>query len=187
MAELFRRNPSLQSKELESNWSEAEVKKALFMVLRLATVSDHICIFIDGLDEVHQSDGKHKLLNFLDWLIASGPVRLCVSSRPEEEFNQALSSASILELHDLTAADMYQYARDLLAPLTRNFSGSVPCWDAYSKVFRKKYYTTTPQALAKTVVSRSDGVFLWADIATRSLQRGITYGDTWSTDNNASI
>jgi hypothetical protein len=77
------------------------------MTLRLATVSNQICIFLDSLDEVHQSDRKHKLLNLLDWLKANGPVRLCVSSRPEEEFNQALSSASILELHNLTATDMY--------------------------------------------------------------------------------
>jgi hypothetical protein len=144
-------------------------------------LSHQICIFLDGLDEVRQSDGKHKLLNLLDWFKSSAPLKLCVSSRPEEEFNQALSSASILELHNLTAPDMYRYARDLLAPLTRNFSGSVPSLEAYSRAFRKKYDTNTPQTLAKIIVSKSDGIFLWADIATRSLQRGITYGDTWST------
>ncbi|KAE9372715.1 hypothetical protein N431DRAFT_375985 [Stipitochalara longipes BDJ] len=180
-AELFRQISSLKNKELGSNWSEAELKKALSIALRLATGSHQICIFLDGLDEVHQSDGKHKLLNLLDWLIASGLVRLCVLSRPEEEFNQALSSASILELHDLTAPDMYQYARDLLAPLTTNLSGSVPSEEACYIGFRTTYYIDTLQSLAKKIVSKSDGVFLWADIATRSLQRGITYGDTWST------
>jgi hypothetical protein len=181
MAELFRRNPSLKNKESDSNWSEPELKKALSMTLHLTTASHQICIFLDGLDEVHQSDGKHKLLNILEWLKVIGAVRLCISSRPEEEFNQALSSAWILNLHDLTAADMYQYARDLLAPLTTNFSGSVPHVEAYSRAFKRTYFTTTPQTLAKTIISKSDGVFLWADIATRSLQRGITYGDTWST------
>ena len=83
IAELFRRNPSFKSKESDSNWSEAELKKALFMTLRLTTVSNQICIFLDGLDEVHQSDGKHKLLNLLDWLKASGSLKICVSSRPE--------------------------------------------------------------------------------------------------------
>jgi hypothetical protein len=181
IAELFRRNPSLKTKESDSNWSEKELKNALFMTLRLTTVSNRICVFLDGLDEVRQSDGKHKLLNLVDWLKASSSLKLCVSSRPEEEFNQALSSASSLELHNLTAPDIYRYVRDLLAPLTRTFSESVPSWEAYSKVFGMKYYPNTLQTLTKTVVSRSDGVFLWADIAIRSLQRGITYGDTWST------
>ena len=183
MAELFRRNPSLQSKESASNWSEAELKKSLSTALHLTAASHKICLFLDGLDEVHQSDGKHKLLIILEWLKAIGAVRLCVSSRPEEEFNQALSSAWILKLQDLTAVDMYQYALDLLAPLTCSFSESVPRMEAYSysKALKKCYFTNTPQTLAKTITSKSDGVFLWADIATRSLQRGITYGDTWST------
>lgn len=132
-------------------------------------MSHKICVFLDSLNEVHQSDRKHKLLNLLGWLKATNAVRLCVSSRPEEEFNQVLSSASILELHDLTAPNMYQYARDLLIPITTNISGSVPRGKAYSKVFRKWYDRTTPQTLAKTIISKSDGVFLWADIATRSL------------------
>jgi hypothetical protein len=183
MAELFRRNPSLQSKESASNWSEAELKKSLSTALHLTAASHKICLFLDGLDEVHQSDGKHKLLILLEWLKAIGSVRLCVSSRPEEEFNQALSSAWILNLHDLTAVDMYQYALDLLVPLTCSFSESVPRTEAYSysKALNKCYYINTPQTLAKTIASKSDGVFLWADIATRSLQRGITYCDTWST------
>jgi hypothetical protein len=183
VAELFRRNPSLQRKESASNWSEAELKKALSTTLHLTAASHNICLFLDGLDEVHQSDGKHKLLILLEWLKAIGAVRLCVSSRPEEEFNQALSSAWILNLHDLTAVDMYQYALDLLMPLTCSFSELVPRTEAYSysEALKKYYYTNTPQTLAKTIISKSDGVFLWADIATRSLQRGITYGDTWST------
>jgi hypothetical protein len=183
IAELFRRNPSLKSKEWDSNWSEAELKKTLSMTLHLTAASHKICLFLDGLDEVHQSDGKHKLLILLEWLKAIGAVKLCVSSRPEEEFNQGLSSAWILNLHDLTTVDMYQYALDLLVPLVSSFSESVPRKEAYSysKALQKRYYTNTPQTLAKTIISKSDGVFLWADLATRSLQRGITYGDTWST------
>jgi hypothetical protein len=80
MTELFRRNHSLKNKESDSNWSEAELKKALSMTLHLTSLSHQICIFLDGLDEVRQSDGKHKLLNLLDWFKSSAPLKLCVSS-----------------------------------------------------------------------------------------------------------
>ncbi len=180
IAVLFSQNPSLGEKEADSNWSERELREAILKVFHMVPASDQICMFLDGLDEVYQAEGKHDLLSLLRWLEADTRVRMCVSSRPEAEFKRELSSSPTLQLYDLTAPDMYQYAFHLLKPLTKSLPDDVSSQEKYSRVYKKYFVPTSCQNLAHTIVEKSDGVFLWADIACRSLQRGVANEDTWS-------
>jgi hypothetical protein len=86
IAELFLQG-QYRDKESDSNWSEAELKMALLQVLHMVPAVNRVCMFLDGLDEIHPSEGKPPLLNFLDWLRVNTHVKLCVSSRPEGMFN----------------------------------------------------------------------------------------------------
>lgn len=126
-------------------------------------------IFLNGLDEVHPFDGKHTSFRFLSSLRSTFPVRVCVSSRPEVEFQSALLSAPTLKLHTLTDADMYQYALDFLVPLGGSLPDNVP------------HYLEDEQKLKRNTVQKialkSDGVFLWIAVTVKSLQRSFTHND----------
>lgn len=69
-----------------------------------------MCIFVDGLDEVCPRDGPSKPLQTLEDIGSFPGVKLCVSSRPDEPFRQGLATASSLQLHTLTAPDIYRFA-----------------------------------------------------------------------------
>ena len=149
-------------------WGIKQYRDACWRILAIATKSHRVCMFLDGLDEVYPSDDKHVLLDLLELFKKDFSLKMCVSSRPEVEFERGLSSYPTLELHNLTAGDMYLYALNIL-PNASEDTNPQPQQDFRLQKCR----------LASLIVERADGVFLWADIATQSLKRGTTNGDSW--------
>lgn len=121
-----------------------------------------MCIFIDGLDEYEGSFTDYWELadRLLDWANqSSGRVKFCVSSRPEVQFVKAFGSRDAscirqIHLHEFTTGDIEKHCHDQFANSTW-FTGSdmVP---NYGKFIDQ-------------IVSRAEGVFLWAVLVTKVL------------------
>lgn len=121
-----------------------------------------ICLFIDGLDEF---EGQHDdLILYLSGALENYPIKLCVTSRQWQVFEDAFHSKPSLRLQDLTFPDMVGYVQSKLyiGPAFLEF---------------QSLYPTFSEKLDENVALRADGVFLWLVLVVESLRRGIVAGD----------
>ncbi|KAI1737998.1 hypothetical protein F4680DRAFT_467757 [Xylaria scruposa] len=121
------------------------------------TPSKHrICLFIDGLDEF---EGDYwKLAQRLTKWCASDDVKICVSSRPRNEFSKAFNAvpgATWFSLHDLTKPDMLNFVRDTFEKDLRYAEACAENPDCPSLLY--------------SIVDRADGVFLWVRLVLNQL------------------
>lgn len=122
--------------------------------------TSHLCIFIDGLDEIRNEDGFSKLKESILLLSQFPRTKLCVSTRPEAQIMRWLNQTSAIgfRLEDLTKLDMIVFVRKKLRPLLDN----------ESPLFHR---------LRRGLVDKAQGVFLWLHLATTSIIEGITNHD----------
>ncbi|KAH8889242.1 hypothetical protein GQ53DRAFT_870288, partial [Thozetella sp. PMI_491] len=160
--QLFEQFPNSLKKRFETDWSRRELQDALIHLLASASEKHQVCTFLDGLDEIDAKDGPYELLQVLREMQACAPrAKMAISSRQEQAFHSAFSSMPHLRLHLLTSPGMYKYALELFASTVHPFPEDLPCHET----------------LAKRVVEKSEGVFLWTHLAVRSLERGFANED----------
>ncbi|RTE73858.1 hypothetical protein BHE90_011717 [Fusarium euwallaceae] len=151
----------------QSQWTHSELESALRAVAKM-DLSVHMCFFIDGLDEY---SGDHlEICKTLKELSEPSFIKVCVSSRPWNVFEDAFGNAgeSKLYIHDLTHEDILNYTQARLSEHPRwRFVSSGP-------------NAAASQSLIKEVVDRSMGVFLWVFLVTRLLREGLSNDDTFS-------
>ncbi|KAM0704720.1 hypothetical protein Q7P35_007506 [Cladosporium inversicolor] len=136
---------------MQINWTPAKLQSAWRLALENIG-NDHLCIFIDGLDEF---TGDYE--DLLDVLLKTSQVRnikLCLSSRPIASMIRRLSSYPSLSLQQLNEPDIKTYVQGKLQP-----------------------YGGLQSNFAHTVVERAEGVFLWAALVVTSLISGFIAGD----------
>jgi hypothetical protein len=129
----------------------------------LKTVGRRCCFFIDGLDEY---EGRPMDMVDLITTLKDMDVKLCIASRPWNEFENSFGQDSCQKLfmQDLTQDDIRNYVHS---------------------VFRadKNYLAlevSEPSAgaeLVDEIVEAAQGVFLWVILVVRSLQEGLLNGD----------
>ncbi|KAH8748744.1 hypothetical protein BGZ57DRAFT_969398 [Hyaloscypha finlandica] len=114
------------------------------------------CFFIDGLDEYGEDgvDGldHQNLAKDLEEWATKDDIKILVSSRPHREFQEAFSEDLRIRLHKLTKPDILRFGRTMFR--------EHKCFPKVQHFYEK---------LAAEVVQLSDGVFLWARLAIRSL------------------
>lgn len=118
-----------------------------------------ICFFIDGLDEF---DGDFwKLSKRLQSWCSSSDVKICVSSRPHNQFLSLFTSNAScwLKLHELTWSDMTRVVRDE--------------FEYDERFIEVRHKNKEYNDLITSIVYKADGVFLWVHLAMRSLLTGI--------------
>jgi len=149
-------------------WSRLELLEAF---KRLASVTQlgekvKICLFVDGLDEY---DGDHEELAKLFHQLSKSPyLRLCLSSRPWQDFIDAFGSSKWkLRVQELTKNDIKLYVKDNLEEDARFLKLAEGDWRGAS-------------ALAKAIQEKAHGVFLWVYLVVRSLLRGLVNSDQMS-------
>ncbi|KAF7551945.1 hypothetical protein G7046_g7578 [Stylonectria norvegica] len=145
-------------------WRESELAEVLHNISQARGMHMRFCFFIDGLDEF---DGDQlALCQVLRRLTQASNIKLCVSSRPRNVFEDEFEGdGAKLYLHDLTHND--------IAIFTKNQLQSHPRWEScYAPTLREKEY------LILDLIRRSNGVFLWVVLVTRSLRDGVTNGDS---------
>jgi len=161
--EAHSRRYQITGSAIVHSWTVLEMLDALAR-LSSAQVRIRFFLFIDGLDEYH-GDHLH-LLKIIETLGRSQNFKLCVSSRPWNVFEDALGldPQRKLYIHELTRRDIQRYISSTLAE-------------------NKHWRTESPrdtryQALTDDITDRAQGVFLWVALVVRSVQEGLTNGDS---------
>lgn len=161
---LLQIKPRLKPKQSEHDWSLEELRDYLLEALRVE--GSRFCLFLDGLDEMGvRSEDRDSMIDLVKKLSDYPNVKVCVSSRPENLFQQTLGLYPCLQTETLTKSAIKVYVWKCLAP-------------------HKPYIPTdlrSYRALVESLVNNASGVFLWVRLATKSVIDGIRNGDSWDT------
>ena len=143
-------------------WTESELADTLDLIVNHQSHSINFCFFLDGLDEY--SDPTNELIRDLESLSARPHVKLCVSSRPWNEFQQAYGQIPDhhLTLQHLTRTDIKDYivGRLINDPLFTRLAPGAEYIDS----------------ITKKILNRAQGVFLWVHLVIRDLRQGLAEG-----------
>jgi len=145
--------PALTADELQSAF-EALLSLSTGEALKLALI-------VDGLDEF--KDDHQNLIRLLRKANEKSWVKICVSSRPWNIFQDEYATTKRLRLENLTRDDIELFVRNKL--------GSSPGY--------KDFADTNPQqatSIITEVVSRAAGVFLWVSIVLGLLENAFQDG-----------
>ncbi|KAI9711499.1 MAG: hypothetical protein M1820_002062 [Bogoriella megaspora] len=133
----------------------------------IRTTNTRICLFIDGLDEYNVYDGGsyRELARLLDTMSSCDEIKLCLSSRPENDFVDAFgrSSSQYIRLEDLTRSDIGKYVKD--------------CFSDYDRFMEHQSQNSAYEAFVEHIVDEAKGVFLWVSLAVDSILQGLTNAD----------
>ncbi|KAM7193801.1 hypothetical protein V8F33_007590, partial [Rhypophila sp. PSN 637] len=153
--------PKTKAKDSCSDWSEKELRSVLRLLL--GDSSKAFCFFIDGLDEISETDGQLKLIELIREMRAGSNMKMCVSSRPEPILKKHLGVFPTIRMQDLTEADIFKFTSSLLQRKLLDNSIDLS--------------TTEYKTLVREVCRIAEGVFLWVVLAVRNLLVGIEKGD----------
>ena len=150
-------------RERIQTWSAGDLMETLRQLTSTAAPNTKFFFFIDGLDEF---EGDYsEALDFFQQLSESPSVKLCISSRPLPIFEAELGNGPMLKLQDLTRNDIIRVVNQKLLghPAIKRLSMA--------------HHDRTVN-LAKTVIKKASGAFLWVTLVTKSLIIGLINHDT---------
>lgn len=146
--------------EKNDTWILDELEDAFDVLAQQKLSNVKFCMFIDGLDEY---DGlPSELIRILDRVVQSDSIKLCVSSRPWNEFLDAFGGgncAGDIRLEKYTKTDVERFVRDILEK-DRSFT------IAERKDSRYRIFIDQ-------VIERAKGVFLWVYLVVNELLKGL--------------
>ena len=144
-------------------WTLKELMHVFWTLVNRDDLFIRYCFFIDGLDEF---DGDFLELGAFLRTVSSRPnAKVCISSRPLQDFEHQFGEVPKLRLQDLTIDDISLYVRDNLGDHPR------------FKILAAEGLGESC-SLIEEIVSMSSGVFLWVSLVVKSLLRGLTNHDT---------
>ncbi|KAG4432171.1 hypothetical protein IFR05_012338 [Cadophora sp. M221] len=145
------------------SWSISEMLAAFETIVDQESMTAKFCVFIDGLDEYNGEFSG--LCDMVKRISKSSNIKICISSRPLNAFENAFGqeSSQKLYVHSLTSNDILKFAQDRLQSHCR--------WAACAFDDAQKL------ALVEDLGSRSEGVFLWVFLVTEELRRGLDNDD----------
>ncbi|TRX89796.1 hypothetical protein FHL15_009386 [Xylaria flabelliformis] len=135
-------------------WTERSLLDHITMAVQ-TSIGFRFCVFIDGLDEF--TGPYDDLIDHINLLQGFGNLKVCASSRPELELANKLRGLKQLRLQDLNWGDIKHFVQGSLTKTQLDQKERID--------------------LAKQIVGRAEGVFLWASLVTQSLLKGIMAGD----------
>jgi hypothetical protein len=149
-------------------WDFEELLQAFRTLLARLTKNGSLALFIDGLDELQGGQGdQDNLVSLVQNEMADWPnVKVCVSSRPWNIFQDAFGRNPSLKVEKLTVPDIDFYVRD-------HFNSSVSFCDEL-----KVLNPSRADSLITTVVEKANGVFLWVKVVVNTLIAGLSNGDS---------
>jgi hypothetical protein len=144
-------------------WKPSNLSDAFRRLTNHKNMPARICIFVDGLDEY---EGDHvELIELLYHMAKSPDIKLCVSSRPWNIFEDAFHyRAQHFYLQHFTKTDIANYTRNMLESnedTARLIATQSNGWDAVEEITQK-----------------AEGVFLWVTLVVPSLVEGVGQGDS---------
>lgn len=146
-------------------WNLPELLRGLELLAADNIADKRLFLFIDGLDEF---DGNTMdLINVLKDINESPNIKLCISSRPWVEFEDAFEDRSSLRVQDLTY-------RDIKLFVSSHFLDHAE----FSELERRE--PEYASQLIEEIVRKSSGVFLWVNLVVHSLLAGFGNADRLS-------
>ena len=146
------------------DWSWPELHRSLQRLVHELSTTVKAIFFIDGLDEF--SGSPIDVIDLVRTLLAPN-IKICISSRPWVDFEDAFKHRPSLTIEALTKVDIEHYVSSRF--------GENPGFPSLSAVNPE-----SAAELIKNVASKSSGVFLWVHLVTASLLQGITEGERLS-------
>ncbi|TAQ86208.1 hypothetical protein B7494_g5468 [Chlorociboria aeruginascens] len=144
------------------DWTIQELTRAFQTLIKKSGRSYRLCLFIDGLDEYEGDHGS--FIQQLSTITAANDVKLCLASRPWPIFEAAFSTGAHLMLQDLTFPDIVRFTWSKLNG-HKGFQNLLSLEADYAS------------NLILEIADKSQGVFLWVDLVTKSLLLGLTNAD----------
>ena len=146
------------------SWSFTDLEMSLYRIAKLDQISVKFCFFVDGLDEFEGDPSTLSQL-LLD-LSRNADIKLCVSSRPWNTFEDSFGRNPIYKLyvHELTLDGIQKYARSRLL--------EHPRWSDIATE------AGLVEDLIVEITKRAQGVFLWVFLVTQLLREGLTNYDS---------
>lgn len=141
----------------------SEIQTSLLQLVEFVPADKRFFILIDGLDEF---EGKHATMErFLTRLELLPNIKILVSSRPLPVFFSAFDHAPKMYLQDLTNRDIEVYIDDTILhhPHIAHLTHVEP---------------EMPIKIARMLIGKASGVFLWVSLACQSILRGFDEYDT---------
>ncbi|KAI9667843.1 MAG: hypothetical protein M1821_000662 [Bathelium mastoideum] len=151
-----------QNASITIRWKQEDIEKALFSITSLEQLN--LCLFIDALDE---HEGNHRtLLAVIDKLQGlcnhrQFRLRLCLSSRPENIFQQEFQTCPGFVIHEWTKRDIMEYTEKRLQNIAANA-------------------TIQFRQLLEEISNKARGVFLWVKLVVEELLEGSCNGNSIS-------
>ncbi|KAI9692088.1 MAG: hypothetical protein M1820_009523 [Bogoriella megaspora] len=156
---VVRISGSGDEKSIIINWTQQVIERALSSLTSLKQLN--LCLFVDALDE---HEGNHRTLlaavNKLQELCDHRQfcLRLCLSSRPEDVFQQVFQTCPGFVIHEWTKQDILKYTLKRLADI--EMDAAIRFHD-----------------LVEEISQKACGVFLWVKLVVDELLEGWENGD----------
>ncbi|KAL8842262.1 MAG: hypothetical protein Q9170_000588 [Blastenia crenularia] len=141
-------------------WSVDELSGVIDRLSQQYIPGIRFCLLIDGLDEY---DGlPNDIVRVLKSLAKSDSFKLCVSSRPWNEFEEAFGEGKCdgtISLEKFTKRDIERFVKDILEK-DETFTAAEQRDRRYGQ-------------FVQDVIDRAQGVFLWVELVVNRLLKGL--------------
>jgi hypothetical protein len=181
LLQILKQNPDLVSEVIDdTRWSAARTSSSITLadwnnlelfsslqrcIQHLQKLFIRVLFFVDGLDEFECTDEmRQELIGILRRLASTGNVKIFLSGRPWNIFQDSFSDIPKIRLEDLTRDDINLYVRSKFLNNPR-FQYLLRCDQK------------TAEAVIFAVTNKAEGVFLWVRLVVRDLLKGIRDGD----------
>ena len=150
-------------------WNLTTLRDVFSTILQQTEVQGDLCLFIDALDEYSGTD--REIAEWINNLTSTSDiqgfrVKACVSSRPRTMFHEIFRNCPALIMHQWTIDDITHYVNHSLQQHSR-LDG------INSEINRDE-----TNSLAKKIVDRASGVFLWVKLVVEDLYQGLCDGNS---------
>lgn len=142
------------------NWGDFELRELLLLCVRnLKHFNSTVAFFVDGLDEFEGD--PQELISMFKEIRSLPDNKLCMASRPWNEFKDAFDKEPSLRMEYLTHDDI------------RNFVAAK--FDSDPRFAQLR--SPEMDQLIEDIVTKASGVFLWVSLVVSSLIAGMVNGD----------
>lgn len=145
-------------------WTRLELSRLLRRLIKTATESMSVAMFIDGLDEFQ---GPPLELVELLRSFTGEHVKICTSSRPWPVFEDAFAQQPSLRMETLTHKDIHNYLTTKL--------GEHPGFQPL-----RELDADGANILLRDIMQKAQGVFLWVYLVVRLLTESLSNGQPLS-------
>lgn len=147
-------------------WTVSELSLVFHNAVSAVSKQHSLLMFVDGLDEFGTDRAEREdLVNVFLGMHNIPNVKMCLSSRPWNEFKDPLGKSPGLKLEDLTRDDMRGFVQAEL--------GSSRAIEDLAQVAPDEV-----SDLQEQLSSKADGVFLWLHLVTRRLKTAAQDGSS---------